>query len=453
MVCSMDGGEDEEQWHNFDPRALMYAMAPVDHVMAPFLLTERTTSRLSSSSSAVSLQEDDEHESTWEDDAVERQDSFALLVSGAWKDEYNPSRAYLCHLVKSYCQRIGDDQIQSEALMELMLEVLSSSSQTDIPSEREACYQSFWIPPLTQISEASSLSQKQPMRLRVYPKHNDVALRLWEGGAALAEFWLAETTTTRQGQDQHSGAFSSWLPSNPLTIVELGAGIGATALALLSADKSSSCCSIRHIYATDYKRACMENLYHNLAINHARIRQQQEQHTPSSSSAKDNDATVSIISAIELDWTWFDQSTTDDCDQVQDEQQSTNSGTIKQAQTMLAESNVLLAADVAYDPSVLPSLAKTIHYFLSTPSTTSTSTATMSSSKQKMALLATTRRNLNTFQKLHSELEECGVQIHSLGRRHTKDPPLILFPAKFHQPRSDVWYTVLTLPLSESTEP
>jgi len=215
-------------------------------------------------------------------------------------------------------------------------------------------------------------------------------------------------------------------------VVELGAGVGATALALLAhvnvtTTSNQSKNNIQHIYVTDYTRACMDNLQHNLDINQTWLQEQQivpEDSLESASPAK------ARISARTLDWTWFDPD---------NDTNPENATIVENAKTMLEESDVLLAADVAYDPSVLGSLANTIKYFLSshTPS---------KELQPKLALLATTRRNLKTFQLLEQELTERGIIIERVHAIPNSFKDHVLFPSHFHQPRSDVWFTKLTVP-------
>ena len=82
------------------------------------------------------------------------------------------------------------------------------------------------------------------LRLRVFPRHNDVALKLWEAGACLVEYLL---------RNPHHVAGKN--------CCELGARVGLTGLVV------SACCQPTSYHMTDYTEACLSNLEHNIQIN------------------------------------------------------------------------------------------------------------------------------------------------------------------------------------------
>ena len=441
----------------FSVEALVYAMAPIERVLQ--------TSTGGSGTSIDEFEQRPQHKQQHE-----QQDHLASVVQRAWDDPHGPSKTYLSHLIKTYVQRIGDQNIESELLMEALLKVLSSPGPrlgSLCPELDESCYLSFWLPKNLDNNDQTEIQQKQeqqpispsssppprpPLRLRVYPKHNDVALRLWEGGALLAEYLLANPQILAGRR-----------------VIELGSGVGATALVVASG------CDIRGIYCTDFTDLCLENLRHNLQLNQVWLRRRHHHYhhhhhhhkeppswNPDNINDQEEDCKrgnntaafdfddKDMIQCGRLDWTWFgNEMARDDGEAVQD------------GRRQLAMADILLAADVAYDRSILKSLVNTIYYFLTSylPSASCQSTGhgkdgnnnnddnnendQSVQNNPKWALLATTRRNLETFQLLERELVQRGIK--SKQQQWMDKFPHILFPCQFHQPRSDVLLTILTL--------
>jgi hypothetical protein len=148
------------------------------------------------------------------------QDSFAKLMSEFWDSDYGPSKRYLQELLRQYIKSVGESLVESEALLELLLGALQTE-KTDMPNPGDSCYLSFFL--------GVKGCQGTPLRTRVYPYHNDVALRVWEAGAVLAEY-LVQNPDTVKGK----------------CVVELGAGVGLTGLV------ASGVCHALHVFCTDY---------------------------------------------------------------------------------------------------------------------------------------------------------------------------------------------------------
>lgn len=100
--------------------------------------------------------------------------------------------------------------------------------------------------------------------------------------------------------------------------------------------------------------------------------------------------------------------------------------------------DVLIAADVVYDRSVIPQLVQVVKTLLTTSMTTKSST-TATSPKEKIAIFATTFRNADTFALFENELKRCSNEIvcKYVDREDLDSIPLI-FPCYFQQPRSHV---------------
>jgi predicted nicotinamide N-methyase len=96
-------------------------------------------------------------------------------------------------------------------------------------------YQSFRV---------GSDTSNHHLKIRVFPQHNDVALKVWEAGACLAEYLMAYPDMVANKR-----------------VIELGAGVGLTGLVM------AACCQPISVYMTDYSATCLENMNHNIAIN------------------------------------------------------------------------------------------------------------------------------------------------------------------------------------------
>ena len=94
----------------------------------------------------------------------------------------------------------------------------------------------------------------------------------------------------------------------------------------------------------------------------------------------------------------------------------------------LSEADVLLAADVAYDSSVIGCLAQTVRTFLTGDS----------SGGPKQVLFAKNLRNKETSNLLERELENVGIRSRVLATGHACEELPVTFPTKFVQPRSDI---------------
>ena len=200
---------------------LILAMSRIDNVLEAFCShcskTEET--------SIVSL-------------GIDRQDDFAQMVESCWTD-VGPSERYFKLLIMKFARLVerNGDAIESDLLADLVAR--ASLINTDgAPDDLASCYVSFFL------EKSESSEEQMPLKIRVFPHHNDVALRLWEAGNCLAEFFISNPTII-------SGK----------ALFELGSGCGATALAI------AACCKPSTIHLTDYTAACQLNMEHNLLIN------------------------------------------------------------------------------------------------------------------------------------------------------------------------------------------
>jgi Lysine methyltransferase len=204
-------------------KKLILAMSPVDSVLEDLRTGSKTL---------------------WDEKCHQQeQDAFANLMECCW-NEFGPSERYLKRLVQKYVSSLerSGNEVESDLLSELVFRL--SLCKNTMPDANESCYLSFQLPRSCPVNEHECDANYDWLRIRVFPYHNDVALRLWEAGAALAEFFVDHPLMLR-GKD----------------IIELGAGVGLTGLAI------AACCNPSSITMTDCTDICRTNLEHNLEIN------------------------------------------------------------------------------------------------------------------------------------------------------------------------------------------
>lgn len=205
-------------------RKLMLAMSRVDSVLEAFC------------SHHLSAEEKGDKISL----GIEEQDDFAQMVQSCWTD-FGPSERYFKRLIMQFVTRAerNGDMIESDLLADLVAR--ASLINTDgTPDDLESCYVSFFLDGPNE----NNSQEYMPLKIRVFPNHNDVALRLWEAGNSLSEFFISNP-------DLISGK----------ALFELGSGCGATGLAI------AACCKPSKVHLTDYTEACQLNMEHNLIIN------------------------------------------------------------------------------------------------------------------------------------------------------------------------------------------
>jgi len=100
------------------------------------------------------------------------------------------------------------------------------------------------------------------------------------------------------------------------------------------------------------------------------------------------------------------------------------------SRSLARTSDVLIAADVVYDRSVIPPLISVVRRHLTGPS--------------KTAIMATTFRNANTFALFEKEIQSKGITVKFASSEDLNNMPSI-FPCYFSQPRSDVRISVMTV--------
>mmetsp|Transcript_14223 Transcript_14223/g.34301 ORF Transcript_14223/g.34301 Transcript_14223/m.34301 type:complete len:477 (+) Transcript_14223:86-1516(+) len=409
------------------------------------------------------------------------QDGFAQLILDEC-ERCGCSIRYIKHLAKTYARRIEQQREQDhlEEREDLESDLLSewifrmSLQKETFPSEDESCILSFALPEPGQVHHGQQHRHQQPLppqvdhllRIRVYPYHNDVALRLWEAGGCLAEYFI-----------QNPQLISS------KHVVELGAGVGLTGIAI------SAICHPASMYLTDYTDVCRRNLQHNLDLNHDLLEQRYN-------------FDPSLISQGYLEWNEFvetyrtvayDRSAAKQAAGRKDKEQpllhkeqqhsepsrssNVSNGTVvvpaafdailevtdaEIATTLRAfqRGDLLIAADVIYDTAVIDSLVRVVRNFLaskashhrhpsdedSSPNTaficdndtTTTNSLQHHQQQKKVAIFAITRRNMNSFHLLLDRLSVHGIHCTWLADGVDCDALPRLIESTFVQPRKDV---------------
>lgn len=212
-------------------------MAPISLVVSKAMGNEDSRlceDVLSSNETLASKNADDCDGGTMDEAETESwadvQENFASLLASCWTDP-GPSPRYLKALIKLFVATLERDgaYISSDSLMNL---IFRAGLAEDLPPEpEESCYLSFVMKtsaPLHPLNP-QKIKNSGVLRIRIFPYHNDVALRLWEAGATLAEYFL-EYPSLIEGK----------------RVIELGAGVGLTGLVI------AGCCGAEHVYLTDY---------------------------------------------------------------------------------------------------------------------------------------------------------------------------------------------------------
>ncbi|KAL9178608.1 hypothetical protein ACHAXT_001946 [Thalassiosira profunda] len=377
------------------PEALVRAAAPLRAVVDAFLDGEEDAA-----------------------DPLERQGRFAALLlslasrQGAgdggngtrkggmidWKCvDFLPSRRYVRKLVQRYASQLEErgEALEDDGLAALVCH-FSMERGGDVPDPTCPSIVSFRIP---RSNGAKGEEVPQPkvetdiLHIRTYPRHNDVGVsKVWEAGACLAEYLMQNPRLIR-GRN----------------VIELGAGVGLTGLVAAGVAKAK-------VHMTDYTEASLCNLAHNMKRNGNWL------------AGRGVDTTTVTVGRLE----WGEH----DNDQIALEVGNASEPPWANSVEALSKADVLIAADVVYDPAVVPDLVATVSRFLG------------ANDNERSAIFATTFRNKDTFALFKRELD--GKDIICTYDNSLDDLPDI-FPCYFNQPRSDV--RVCTMKLQNDQKP
>ncbi|CAM9587815.1 unnamed protein product [Pylaiella littoralis] len=180
------------------------------------------------------------------------------LLGSPIAGKYPPRREYVARVTKvllDEVERAGDEP--AEGLLLLRAALSSSSRDQRIGEDGDTAHESFWFPRCATTGDPNTSSKTKSysrvslqaaggafFSFRVANRDNEVGLRVWEAGRALAEFCLA-----------HSDLLEG------KSVLELGAGIGMTGMAVAAS------CGAREVVLTDYAPKVLANLNYNVEIN------------------------------------------------------------------------------------------------------------------------------------------------------------------------------------------
>lgn len=368
MMESKGRSEDKISRSIVRSKALLLAMSPIDEVLrdfcSQFLVPGDTKS---DTSLGLGMQED-----------------FARLVESCWTG-FGPSDRYMKRIVMQFVRLAekNKSEIESDSLANLVARA-SIINNDGTPNPLEPCYVSFFL----EGPEANNSCT--PLKIRVFPHHNDVALRLWEAGNCLAEFFIENPNIVSEK-----------------SLFELGSGCGATGLAIAASYKPLK------IHLTDYTEASLLNMKHNLAVNRDWL--------------SFHNFFPDRISQNYLEWQTFVKQATitsniayDEVDH--EEYTQIRSGTLE----AFKEADIIFAADVIYDIDAIDYLISLIKCFL------------VESPALKKAIIASTKRNEETFECFLDTIQRYGMTYSWLARNEECEAFHKIFQGNYSQKRSDV---------------
>ncbi|CAM9106648.1 unnamed protein product [Scytosiphon promiscuus] len=341
----------------------------------------------------------------------------ALVLESPVAVEFPPRVEYVSRVTKVLLQEVeaaGDEPAEG-----LLLARMACASSIRAREEGmmaaggadDTAFESFWFPEPTACCNCSDSSssagvafspaadsagasdtRKQAagafFSFRVANRDNEVGLRVWEAGRALAEFCLA-----------HSGLLEG------KRVLELGAGIGMTGMA------AAACCGASEVVLTDYAPRVLANLHFNVEINRPLLDTSKRKQSGGSGGSPANvGGTASLlppprptrppptdVSVRFLDWTDYCQHD-GTCLPVSPANEDTTGGprTVSASTRGRHSAEVVLAADVVYDVKYHPALVGVV-------------VETLRRCPDALVVFASTLRNSATMAAFHRCLDEAGV--------------------------------------------
>jgi predicted nicotinamide N-methyase len=296
----------------FSAEQLLRAMAPIDVVIDAFLEEEKVSQNVDVSqgnfATLIASTKDVGASGIESIPVLNDTESEAIDWDGM---VFFPSDKYVQKLVMRYATRldIAGKELEDDNLASLVCH-FAMSRISNIPDLNDCCVLTYQVPVSMQEGDSDLVrlkKNKDLLRIRVYPHHNDVGVaKVWEAGACLAEYILQN-------------------PIRDCRVIELGAGVGLTGL-VAAAVKAKS------VHMTDYTEATLDNLSYNVSIN--------------SKWLEGRGVDPKSISVGKLEW--GEASTEGDF--------------------CLGSADLLIAADVVYAREVIPDLVTTVRKFLSSGS-------------------------------------------------------------------------------------
>mmetsp|Transcript_17562 Transcript_17562/g.33305 ORF Transcript_17562/g.33305 Transcript_17562/m.33305 type:complete len:418 (+) Transcript_17562:48-1301(+) len=313
---------------------------------------------------------------------------------------FQPTNRYIRKLLQRFASRVEKvTNLENEAFAELMFKYHLRPTKGDHPDPNLSCHVSF------SLSFATSSQDKDHpiIGIKIFPHHNDVGVRrVWEAGAALAEYLFENPQLVRQKN-----------------ICEIGAGVGLTGISI------AGLCDTKSVHMTDYTDSTLVNMEHNVLQNEGWFTNTKTEQVDCSD--------FHPVTTGYLEWEHFSK----DKQYVKDEAGGSTvkkSPSIYQSPTtsmaLAKNADVLIAADVVYNHSQIPTVVSCVTTFLS-------------GSRNKLAIFATTYRNEKTFNFFEEKLKNEGIKICYVPTSQIENM-INMFPCYFDQPRTDVRICTMT---------
>jgi predicted nicotinamide N-methyase len=301
--------------------------------------------------------------------SVEAQQAFIdNIIHHDTVKKFNLPLQFVVKVIKQYIHVIehcDDDRNEggvSENLMDLYWNLSASLPQAnDSFSQRHlaASHRLYDISSLSHHNQNDS-DEENLIVLKVWPAFTHVGLAMWEAGYYIAEWILAN-------EELFSGK----------RVLELGSGVGLSAITLARPfDPSYPVDKLPNaIYMTDYSDIVLRNCVDNMRINRLEIIDLSTQQQQNEDDDEDEEEQCTshmnrarLVHVGQLDWTKFSDE-----------------------QLEAIDANVILAADVIYDRSVIEGLVDV------------TSRLIFNRNQQVVVYFAITKRNADTFEYFKQE--------------------------------------------------
>ena len=214
------------------------------------------------------------------------------------------------------------------------------------------------------------------LSLRVWPEFSTVGLAMWPAGYYLAEWILRPKSHELFNQGK--------------TILELGAGVGLSAICLERAINKNSEAKKSKIILTDYLDTVLHNCQLNMELN----------------------SINSVLLQEDVNWSEAIKSTTSDEDKESKNQQETNVfisrldwTNFNEQQLASLNVDVIIAADVIYDVTVVEGLVHVL-------------SVVMENNPSAKCYIVVTKRNEKTYALFETECKKRGITSEDITRDH-----------------------------------